>query len=192
MAFVFAPRPWPAPAAEPAAWRFERGQEVEDEGHSGEVLRWVLAPNCSISPRQLGACYLALCLITLAIAGGFWWQGAGMISAFAGVELVAVGAALLVHARHTGDREVITLSAARLVVEQHTALRVERHELGTEWLHIQAAGNEADALIDLAARGRHVRIGRHLRPDKRAALVIDLRRALRQVHDQTRTRTEIE
>jgi len=84
--------PWPAPAPKPpraGGWRF--GSELQFDGASGRrtVLQWVLKPNCSITPRQLGAVYLSLCLVALAISAGFWWQGARVITAFAGVEMPA-------------------------------------------------------------------------------------------------------
>ena len=49
-----------------------------------------------------------------------------MISVFTGLELLAVGFALLVVARHAGDRETIVLSGGELSVEQHVGPGVVR------------------------------------------------------------------
>ena len=56
-----------------------RGQEVD----------WLLRRNCSATPMQVVGMYLSLCAVSLAIATGFWLQGAKLVLAFAGAELVA-------------------------------------------------------------------------------------------------------
>ena len=181
MTATFAHNPWPAPASQPlraAGWRF--GSEVQLEGAAGRrtVLQWVLKPNCSITPRQLGAVYLSLCLLALAISAGFWLQGARFISAFAGIELLAVGVALLAYARHTGDREVLTLAGRSLAVEQRWGSRVERADFQADWLSVEPAAGQG-SLVELSARGRTMRVGRFLRPEVRGAFAQELRSALR-------------
>ena len=180
MSATFAPSPWPAPSA-PAAgapWRF--GQEVRVDGPRGArtVLRWVLRRNCSITPRQLGAVYLSLCALSAAISAGFWWHGAPVVTAFAGVELLLVGAALLVYARHAADREVLTLNGRSLAFERQLGAQVEHAEFNADWLAVEPAGGQG-SLVELSARGRTVRVGRFLRPEARAAFAQELRRALR-------------
>ncbi len=103
-----APAPWPrAAGTAAAAWRI--GAEWRGEG-AGARIEWLLKRNCSITPRQLFGVYLSLCAASLAIAGGFAWVGASPVLVFAGVELLLVGAALLLYARHALDHERITLS----------------------------------------------------------------------------------
>lgn len=182
MTATFAHNPWPAPAAQPAAggtgWRF--GSEVRLDGAAGRrtVLQWVLKPNCSITPRQLAAVYLSLCALALAISAGFWWHGARLISAFAGIELLAVGIALIVYARHAGDREVLTLAGGSLAVEQRWGRRVERADFQADWLSVEPAAGQG-SLVELSARGRTMRVGRYLRPEARGAFARELRCALR-------------
>jgi uncharacterized membrane protein len=180
MSATYAPSPWPAPAA-PAfgsAWRF--GRELRIEGTAGPrtVLQWVLKRNCSISPRQLSAVYLSLCLLAAAISAGFWWQGARIVTLFAGIELLLVGLALLVYARHAADREVLTLAERSLAVEQHVGTRVERTEFNADWLVIEPAAAQG-SLVELSDRGHTLRVGRFLRPEVRGAFAQELRRALR-------------
>jgi uncharacterized membrane protein len=180
MSVTFAPSPWPAPAASASGspWRF--GREVRLEGPAGgrTVLRWVLRRNCSITPRQLLAVYLSLCLLAAAISAGFWWQGARVVTAFAGAELLLVGAALLVYARHAADREVLTLAGRSLAVEQHLGTQVELADFNADWLAVEPAAGQG-SLVELSARGRTLRVGRFLRPEARAAFAQELRRALR-------------
>ena len=67
---------------------------------SDQAVAWHLRRNCSVTPRQLGGIYAGLCLVSLGIAIGFWWLGAKLVLGFAGLELLAVGAAFLAYARH--------------------------------------------------------------------------------------------
>ena len=180
MSATYAPSPWPA-AAGPAAsagWRF--GREVALEGVAGRstVLQWVLQRNCSITPRQLGAVYLSLCLLALAISVGFWVRGAPFVSAFAGIELACVGIALLVYARHAGDREVLTLAGRSLAVEQCDGGRLRRADFRADWLSVEPAAAQG-SLVQLSGEGQTVRVGRFLRPEMRGAFAQELRRALR-------------
>jgi len=141
-------------------------------------MQWVLKRNCSITPRQLGAVYLSLCAVSLTVGLGFWFQGAPLVLAFAGTELLLVGLALLVYARHAGDRETLTLAEHALQVEQQFGGRVARTDFRTEWLSIEPAHGQG-SLVELAAQGQRVRVGRFLRPELRAAFAQELRGALR-------------
>lgn len=180
MTATLAPSPWP-PAAGPApagGWRF--GREVQVPGVAGlrPALQWVLKRNCSVTPRQLGAVYLSLCLLALAISAGFWWQGAPLVTAFACVELLCVGIALLVYARHASDREVLTLAGRSLAVVQNHGGRTARADFEADWLNVEPAAGQG-SLVELSGRGQYIRVGRFLRPEVRGAFAQELRRALR-------------
>jgi uncharacterized membrane protein len=58
-----------------------------------------LKRNCSISPAGLLCVFVALGSVSLAIGIGFAMLGAWLILPFAGLEVVALGAAFVVHAR---------------------------------------------------------------------------------------------
>ncbi len=151
---------------------------AEGDGPARTTLQWVLARNCSITPRQLAAVYGALWLISMFISVGFWLRGAPIVGAFAGLELLLVGAALLVYARHAGDREVLTLAGQSLAVEQRLGTRVERADFRADWLSVEPAAGQR-SLVQLSSRGQTLRVGRFLRPELRAAFAQELRRALR-------------
>jgi uncharacterized membrane protein len=164
------------------AWRF--GHEVELDGAEGgsgptRALQWLLKRNCSITPRELGRVYLSLCAVSLAIACFFFVQGATLVLAFAGLELVAVGVALLVFARHAADRETLTLIGRKLQVEQCFGNRVARADFSADWLTVEPAAGQG-SLVQLSGRGQTVRVGRFVRPELRADFARELRRALRQ------------
>jgi len=174
MSATTAPSPWPAPPPprQDGGWRFAREQ--------ASPLAWLfeLRRNVSITPRQLMGCYLLLCAVSMGVAVGFWLQGVTVVSLFTGLELLAVGAALLVFARHAGDCETITLTGRELSIEQHVGPAVERVRFRAEWVRVEPVADDG-SLVELSGEGRSVRVGRHVRPEMRLALAQELRRALR-------------
>lgn len=174
MTATLAPSPWPAPGTPVRAdgWRFARLLE------SPAGWRFDLRRNVSITPRQLLLAYLLLCAVSLAVATGFWLHGAGMVVVFTAIELVALAAALLVVARHAGDREILTLTTGELAVEQRVGPGVVHTRFRAEWVRVEPAADDG-SLVELSGEGRRVRIGRHVRPELRPALAQELRRALR-------------
>ena len=146
--------------------------------HGLVAVQWLLKRHCSLAPAQLGWIYLSLCVVSLGIAAFFWSQGATLVMPFAGVELLAVGVAFLVYARHAGDAEKIILQGGQLVVELETAGRTERVEFNREWVRVEPRGSDG-SLIEVSGQGRSVQVGRHVRPELRPALAHEIRFALR-------------
>ena len=100
-----------------------------------------------------------------------------VIIALAG--LAAVGAALLVYARHATDGERIRLQGPNLVVELENAGRLERAEFHRDWVRVEPRTDQR-SLIEVSGRGRSVQVGRFVRPELRPALAQEIRRALRE------------
>ena len=146
--------------------------------HGHDAVLWLLKRHCSLTPAQLGWLYASLCVVSMAIAGFFWAQGATMEMPFAGAELVAVGAAFLFYARHAGDGERIVLQGGQLVVELDTGGYTQRAEFNREWVRIEPKHGDG-SLIEVSGQGRLVRVGRHVRPELRPALAREIRLALR-------------
>ena len=144
---------------------------------SEDGLDWTLQRNCSISPRQLGICFLCLSAVSLAVGLFFWFQGAVLVLPFAVLELVALATAFLFHARHAADREYISVRGGQLVVEVERAGRVERCEFVREWVRIEPQRHHG--LVQVMGGGRSVCVGRFLRADLRVLLVQELRQAVR-------------
>lgn len=141
-------------------------------------MQWVLRRNCSVTPRQLGAFYLSVCLVSLLIASGFALHGAPVVLAFAGLELVMLGIALLVYARHATDADTLTLSGPTLSVEQTDGSVCRTARFRAEWVAVEPTHGDG-SLVELSGQGQRVRIGRFLRPEMRAAFAQELRLALR-------------
>ena len=100
------------------------------------------------------------------------------MTAFAGTELLLVGAVLLVYARHAADREVLTLSGRALAVEQTCGGHTARTDFRADRLTVEPAAGQG-SLVELSGHGQTARVGRFLRPEQRAAFAQELRRALR-------------
>lgn len=146
--------------------------------HDADSVQWLLKRNCSVTPAQLVALYLSLCVVSLGIASFFWAQGARMIMLFSWLELLAVGGAFVVYARHAGDGEKIVLQGGQLVVELETAGRMRRAEFNREWVRVEPRDGDG-SLIEVSGQGCSVSVGRHVRPELRPALAREIRTALR-------------
>ncbi len=141
-------------------------------------MEWRLRRNCSVTPAQLGMLYASLCVVSLGVAGFFWAQGATLVLPFAALELLAVGAAFLVYARHATDGERVRLMERALVIEQETAGRLKRCEFARDWVRVDSKEG-APNLIEVRGGGQTVHIGRHLRAELRPVLAQEIRQALR-------------
>lgn len=138
---------------------------------------WILRRNCSISPRQLGLAYVALCLMSLAVAALFTLRGAWYVLGFAVVELAAVGGAFLLYARHASDREHIVLTEDSLLIELVVVEQVTQFRLHPRFTRVRPPQSRT-ALVRLEANGTTVEVGRFLGEWKRFELAQDLKRAL--------------
>ncbi len=145
---------------------------------SGQEIRWLLQRNCSVTPNQLMALYASLCVVSLGIGWGFWMQGAKFIIGFASLELIVVGAAFVVYARHARDGEQIFLAGSELVVEQTLAGKLSRAAFSRQSVLVEPRSDDR-SLIELSGQGAKVQIGRHVRPELRNVLAREIRMALR-------------
>ncbi|WP_425777462.1 DUF2244 domain-containing protein [Hydrogenophaga sp. T2] len=141
-------------------------------------MEWRLRRNCSVTPAQLGLLYASLCVVSLGVAGFFWAHGATLVLPFAVLEILAVGIAFLVYARHAADGERVRLMGRALLVEQEVAGRLVCREFAREWVRV-APQEKAPNLIEVRGGGESVHIGRYLRPDLRPALAREISQALR-------------
>jgi len=145
---------------------------------SGQNVDWLLKRNCSVTPAQLAWMYGSLCVVSLGIGVWFWSMGAWFVLGFAGVEVLAVGFALLVFSRHATDGETISLRGSQLVVELETAGRHERAEFSRDRVRVEPKAGD-NSLIEVSGQGRSVKVGRFVRPELRPVLAHEIRRALR-------------
>jgi uncharacterized membrane protein len=141
-------------------------------------VEWVLKRNCSLAPRQMLWFYASLCALSLSIGTMFWLRGATMVMPFAWLELLVVGALMLLYARHAADRESIALRGDALTVELACGRRVERVAFQPAWVRVEPEHGER-SLIELSGQGRRIAVGRFVQPEMRYQLAEELRWALR-------------
>ncbi|WP_425495757.1 DUF2244 domain-containing protein [Paraburkholderia hayleyella] len=134
--------------------------------------------NCSASPRQFVYFYVSLALFSLVIALLLVLCGAWLVLPFTGIELLAVGAAFVVYARHAVDYERIRLFENRLVIEQVSADLCTQFEFNPCWVRVES-GASPNTPVRLVSRGESVVIGRHLAQHRRAQFASELRMWLR-------------
>ena len=131
-----------------------------------------LKRNCSISPSGLAKVFAALSLVVLAIGAGFAAAGAWLVLPFAGLEVLLLGVAFTLYARHAADYERLELDAGRLRVEVADGARIARYELNGARVSM-----EKGRVMVRDAR-EQLEVGRHLGAEARAELAAELKKKL--------------
>jgi uncharacterized membrane protein len=148
-------------------------------GQEGAPLKdWLIRRNCSASPRQFVWFYVSLAFVSSMIALSMWLRGAWMIVPFTGLELLAVGVAFVIYARHAVDYEYIGLHPHCLVVECMSAEQLTHLEFNPRWVRVEPGATPRDR-ITLHSGGRSVAIGQYLAQHRRAQFARELRTWLR-------------
>jgi uncharacterized membrane protein len=138
-------------------------------------FRVVLKRNCSISPRGLLLVFALLAALALGIASAFAALGAWLILPFAGLELLLLGAAFWLTARHATDYERIERRRDRLTVDVSEGERLRRYECDARLARVQWSGG-GRVLLD--APQARMEVGRHLDAASRAGFAAELGKRL--------------
>jgi len=144
-------------------------QTSTEEGHE-----WLSRPNCALRPGQLAAVFGVVAMLSLLVAGGFAWLGAWMVLPFACLEVLALGVAFAIHARHVLDYERIVLGPSGLEVETSVGATLNRQRFGAVWLRVHYAGHRRE-LIELASAGKTIEVGRFIPEAQRPEFAAELR-----------------
>ena len=138
---------------------------------------WLLKRNCSLAPGQLAVVFASLAAVSLAVAGLFAAWGAWLVLPFACIEVLALGTAFVVYARHAADYERIVLCRDCLLVETCRAERLQREQCAPARTRVEYGGTRRE-LIGLVAAGRRIDVGRFVPESDRPDLARQLRRQL--------------
>jgi uncharacterized membrane protein len=144
---------------------------------SSQQQEWLLKRNCSLAPRQLATIFGALATVSLSIATMFAVQGAWLVVPFACIEVLALGAAFVMYARHAADYERIVLCRDCLLVETCRGDRLRREQCAPAWTRVEYSGTRRE-LIGLVAAGRRIEVGRFVPESERRDLAKQLRSQL--------------
>jgi uncharacterized membrane protein len=141
----------------------------------GPVLKdWTMKRNCSVSPRQFMCFYASLAVVSITIAVLQLINGAWLVLPFTGIELLVVGGAFAIYARHAVDYERIRLYPNRLVIEQVSADKLSQFEFDPRWVRVEPGATPRDP-VRLVSRGQSVAVGLHLPQYRRAQFARELR-----------------
>ena len=149
----------------------------QDQGRT-----FVIAPNQSMSWKELLWAYCAIAGVSLAIAGYFWVHGLTLVLPFSGLELLALGAALYITAWRGGAREVITITDDSVYVETGRASPEQRHDFQRYWTKVVLQRSWVawhPSKLLLCSRGREVEVGRFLNEEERRGLAQVLQSAIK-------------
>lgn len=135
---------------------------------------WTMKRNCSVSPRQFMYVYASLAFVSISIAVLQLINGAWLVLPFTGVDLLVVGGAFAIYARHAVDYERIRLYPNRLVIEQVSADKLSQFEFDPRWVRVEPGATPRDP-VRLVSRGQSVAVGLHLPQSRRAQFARELR-----------------
>jgi uncharacterized membrane protein len=146
--------------------------------NSGEEVRFVLSPNCSISWRELMIFYGLTCMVALAVGLFFTLQGMWLVLPFSGLEMLALGIGLYVTSRKVYRREVITLGREHTRIEKGVQ-RVDQYwEFKTSWVRVideRKDGRGAERTVAIGTSGQRVEVGSFLANSEKDALAFQLK-----------------
>jgi uncharacterized membrane protein len=134
-------------------------------------------PNCSLSLHQRLGVFTAIASFSLCVATGFTLAGAWLVFPFAGLELLALGAAFYIVHCHSGDYERLTIAGDNLAVEKRIYKKISRVVFHRYWARVVLRESpDGDRQLWLRSHGREVEFGRYLNNDARLILAKQLKR----------------
>lgn len=135
--------------------------------------RFELAPNCSLTTASALVFYLGIVTVSLTVAVGFAIAGYWPILPFAGLELLALGAALRWSLLQGQRRELISIEDSRVLVRKTGRKGQCDFEFIRPWTRVELVGARASnwpRRLLLRSKGRAVEVGGFLTDSERASL----------------------
>lgn len=148
---------------------------MADAVEPGVATVWMLKRNCAITPKQFGIFYCSLATVSLSIAAFWTVLGAWTVLPFAGVDVIAIGGAFLVYARHATDYERIAISPGQLIIETAQASRITVVKLNSQWVRI-GLERKPRPKIEIRSAGQVFLVGAHVPVHRRAVIAGEMRR----------------
>lgn len=140
--------------------------------------RFVLAPNIAPNWPQTVRIFIGLSAVCLGIGVVCAAYGLWPILTFAGLEVLALGAALYVSARRSLDREVINVTDNNIRIEKGRGRVEQAYEMERAWTQVELrrlSRRWDETQLVLRSRDREVTLGSFLDPDERLSLARELK-----------------
>lgn len=140
----------------------------------------VIGPNASMTAAMAASVMAVMATVSMGIAALFAWNGFWPILAFAGLELAALGLALVVSLRRNRYREVIVFEGSRLRVEcgmvgAGARLTIDWARSSTRVLLEPGIHRNDPTMLSLENGSRRLSLGRCLTDEGREAIALRLR-----------------
>lgn len=145
---------------------------------NSDPVRWIFKKNCSFTPKQVGLFYLAQSIFSLIVASFFLIQGIWLILPFTLFELLLLGIALLIYAKHATDYEEILLNQDTLVITTTHANQVNILTANLLWVKLSKQLT-VKKLIGIEYKGQIIEIGKFIHVQKREDFRMQLAKSMR-------------
>jgi uncharacterized membrane protein len=125
--------------------------------------------------------YLVIAACCLGIGLAFALHGFWPVLPFAGLEIIALGAAFYLCLSRSQIREVVTVNADRVTVEKGHRQPREHWECPRAWARVALEPSPIawyPSRLAVGFQGRQVEIGRFLNEEQRCALAVELSEAI--------------
>jgi uncharacterized membrane protein len=149
---------------------------------AGTNCCWVIRPNRSISWRGALYVYAAVFVFCMSVAVGLSLQGFWPVLPFAGLELLALGAALYATLLRSEFREVIFVGTDIVAVEKGRRRPQKRWECPRAWARVLIEPPSIawyPSRLTIGSHGRRVEVGKFLNEMERMELADALERSIR-------------
>jgi uncharacterized membrane protein len=159
----------------PSGGRVQEGRDNKPKGQSVHLLE--LSPNCSLTSRSATLFYLSVSALALPVAVAFAAAGMWPILPFAGLELLGLGAALVLSLRRGRIRELIRIDERDVVVARTNGRRRVEVRFTRAWTRVQLrrpAYRTWPSRLLLGSMGRTVEVGSFLTEPERRSLKLRL------------------
>jgi uncharacterized membrane protein len=133
-----------------------------------------------MSPRQFLIAYCSLAVVSFSVAGLCAASGGWTVLLFAAAELLFIAVLFVLYARHAVDYDRIELSSERLLIECADGQHLKRHEFNPHWTTVRLQ-SVLNPKIEIRYGGQCLLVGSHVPAHRRALIVTELRRSLRDV-----------
>jgi len=157
--------------------------EFDSAGQTGQII---LQPNHSWTWRANLYFLATLFVLSIAIATGFLVLGYWLILPFAGLEMIALTAAIYYCVRKTHRQEVLHFSQDWVVIESGVNKIEKEHRFQrffTRVLIESPKGARRSQRIALAERDHNVEVGEFLTDDDKKTLIKELRSMIRMLEN---------
>jgi len=151
----------------------------DDQKCSREFL---IGPNCSLRWGDVVRFYLGMVAVSFAIATVCALQGAWLVLPFAGLEMLALGAALYAVARRAQRWQVVSIRGDHVEIRQFGSTQDRAEVFQRAWarVHLQPAAIQGHpSRLTIGSHGRRVEIGDCLSEDDKKHLAHALGLAVR-------------